>query len=75
MAVTYLQCSAHLVQNDVLERMLLEQKHAFDQIYVFLLSDFIFCYSSFPKRVFVDFWSQHLWINVELNNKNKQILV
>jgi hypothetical protein len=48
--------------------MLLEQTNVYEQI-VFLLSDFIFCDSFFLNRAYVDFWSQHLWINVELDNQ------
>ena len=53
----------HIFWYDIPEWMLLEL-HVYEQIYVFLLSDFM---TFFPNRVYVDFWFQHLWINVDLD--------
>ena len=53
---------------DVLGWMLMEQTHVYEHLFVFLSSDF--CDICFPSKVYVEFWSQHLSINVELNNEN-----
>ena len=42
---SYLQCFTQFLLYDVPEWMLLEQTQVYEQIYVFLLSDLIFCVS------------------------------
>jgi hypothetical protein len=70
---TYLQCLTRFVGYDIPGWVLLEQTHVYEHIFVFLSTYFLWHF--FPNTIYVDFWSRHLWIDVELNNENILILV
>ena len=42
-------------------------------IYLYFLIRFL--YQFFPNKVYVEFWSRHLWINFEMNNRNVMSIV